>query len=53
MMETVHTFLDADVKFASVDEYCTNDSDTPAEFKARLGNGTLQARYQWLWSKTR
>jgi hypothetical protein len=30
MMETVHTFLDADVKFASVDEYCTNDSDTPA-----------------------
>ena len=55
MIEGTQPFLVPinDTTFAIVDQFCTTDEDTPAEVKARLGNGTLRARYQWLWSKTR
>lgn len=46
-------FIENDVTFAVVDQYCSEDAETPADLKARLGSGTLRARYQWLWSKTR
>lgn len=55
MIEGTQPFLVPanDTTFAVVEHYCTEESETPPELKARLGNGTLRARYQWLWSKTR
>jgi hypothetical protein len=53
MMDGTQPFLEGDTTFAAVDQFCTTDEETPAELKARLGHGTLRARYQWLWSKTR
>ncbi|MEZ6017958.1 MAG: tetratricopeptide repeat protein [Planctomycetota bacterium] len=55
MIEGTQPFLEPanDTTFAIVDQFCTEDEDTPPELKARLGEGTLRARYQWLWSKTR
>lgn len=53
MMDGTQPFIENDTTFAIVDQYCTTDEETPADIKARLGNGTLRARYQWLWSKTR
>ena len=53
MMDGTQPFIEGDATFAVVDEFCTTDEETPADLKARLGNGTLRARYQWLWSKTR
>ncbi len=53
MIDGTQPFIENDTTFAIVDQYCTTEEETPAELKARLGNGTLRARYQWLWSKTR
>lgn len=53
MMDGTQPFIENDTTFEVVEQYCTTDEETPAALKARLGDGTLRARYQWLWSKTR
>ena len=47
-MEGFVTFLAGDTSFATVEQWCTTEEDTPADVKARLGEGVLQERYRWL-----
>jgi len=53
MLDGALVFLSGDSTFEAVERFCTTDGDVTEEQKARLGNGTLRARYQWLYSKTR
>lgn len=52
IMDDVVLFLDNDLQFSLVDEYCSSE-ETEATLRARLGQGALAARYRWLYEQTR
>ena len=52
IMDDVVLFLDNDLQFSLVDEYCSSE-ETEAVMRARLGQGALAARYRWLYEQTR